>query len=94
MTRHLEYAIDLVGIDHVGVSSDFSFDYTDFVAELTRNPHMFDESYTRWGPIQWMPPETLLTIGEHLSQRGWTDTDVHAVLGGNFFRVARSAWRT
>lgn len=93
MTRHLEYAIDLVGIDHVGISSDFSFDYADFVDELTRNPHMFDESYTRWGPIQWMPPETLLTIVEHLSQRGWTNTDIHAVLGGNFFRVARSAWR-
>lgn len=93
MTRHLEYAIDLVGIDHVGISSDFSFDYADFVAELTRNPHMFDESYTRWGPIQWMPPETLLTIGEHLSQRGWTNIDIQAVLGGNFLRVARSAWR-
>lgn len=94
MTRHLEYAVDLVGIDHVGISSDFSFDYADFIAELTHNPHMFDDSYTRWGPIQWMPPETLLTLGEHLSQRGWTSTDIHAVLGGNFLRVAHSAWRT
>ena len=93
MTRHLEYAIELVGIDHVGISSDFSFDYADFVAELTRNPQMFDDSYTRWGPIQWMPPETLLTLGEYLSRRGWTDADIHAVLGGNFLRVAETAWR-
>lgn len=92
MTRHLEYAVDLVGINHVGISSDFSFDYADFIAELTRNPHMFDDSYTRWGPIQWMRPETLLSLGEHLSQRGWTSTDIHAVLGGNFLRVAQSAW--
>lgn len=42
MTRHLEYAVDLVGIDHVGISSDFSFDYADFVEELTRNPQLFD----------------------------------------------------
>ncbi|OBG96307.1 membrane dipeptidase [Mycobacterium sp. E3251] len=94
MTRHLEYAIELVGINHVGISSDFSFDYADFIAELTRNPQLFDASYTHWGPIQWMPPETLLTIGEHLSRRGWTDTDIHAVLGGNFSRVAQAAWRT
>ena len=93
MTRHLEYAIELVGIDHVGISSDFSFDYADFIDELTRNPHMFDDSYTRWGPIQWMAPETLLTLGEHLSQRGWTTADIHAVLGGNFLRVAKRAWR-
>jgi membrane dipeptidase len=93
MTRHLEYAVELVGVDHVGISSDFSFDYQDFVTELARNPHMFDDSYTRWGPIQWMAPETLLTVGEHLSHRGWTDTDIQAVLGGNFRRVAETAWR-
>ncbi|MEE6140307.1 membrane dipeptidase [Mycobacterium sp. 050128] len=94
MTRHLEYAVDLVGIEHVGISSDFSVDYADFIAELTRNPHMFDDSYTRWGPIQWMAPETLLTLGEHLSQRGWTATGINAVVGGNFHRVAQCAWRT
>ncbi|MGB9307033.1 MAG: membrane dipeptidase [Mycobacterium sp.] len=93
MTRHLEYAVDLVGIEHVGISSDFSFDYPDFIAELTRNPQLFDDSYTRWGPIQWMPPETLLTLGEHLAARGWNDADIHAILGGNFFRVAQQAWR-
>ncbi len=93
MTRHLEYAVDLVGIDHVGVSTDFSFDYADFVDEVTRNPHLFDENYTRWGTIQWMPPETLLTLGEHLTERGWSTSDVQAVLGGNFYRVAQHAWR-
>lgn len=92
MTRHLEYAADLVGIDHVGVSTDFAFDYADFLDELARNPHLFDDSYTRWGPIEWMPPETLLTLDDHLSQRGWSATDIHAVLGGNFYRVARNAW--
>jgi microsomal dipeptidase-like Zn-dependent dipeptidase len=39
-------------------------------------------------------PETPLTIGEHLSRRGWTHTDIDAVLGGNFGRVAQTAWRT
>jgi membrane dipeptidase len=93
MTRHLEYAVDLVGIDHVGVSSDFTFDYADFLEEVTRNPQWFDASYTRWGTIQWMPPETLLTLGEHLSGRGWSTADIHSVLGGNVSRVALQAWR-
>jgi membrane dipeptidase len=92
MTRHLEYAVDLIGIDHVGISSDFSFDHADFNDEMLRNPDLFDDSYTRWGPIQWMPPETLLTLGAQLSTRGWTDTDIRAVLGGNFFRVAQQTW--
>jgi membrane dipeptidase len=93
MTRHLEYAVDLVGIDHVGVSTDFSFDFADFVDEVVRNPHLFDDSYTRWGPIQWMPPETFLGLDEHLRRRGWSVPDIQAVLGGNFHRVAQQAWR-
>lgn len=94
LARHLEYAVELVGIEHVGVSTDYSFDHADFNAELAANPQLFDSSYTRWGPIQWMPPETWLQLREHLSERGWTDTDINAVLGGNFHRVARLAWRT
>jgi membrane dipeptidase len=93
MTRHLEYAVDLVGVDHVGVSTDFSFDFADFVNEVVRNPHLFDDSYTRWGPIEWMPPETFLGLDEHLGRRGWSVPDIQAVLGGNFYRVAQQAWR-
>lgn len=40
-----------------------------------------------------MPPETLLTLGEHLGGRGWSNADIQAVLGGNFFRVAQQTWR-
>lgn len=93
MTRHLEYAVDLIGVEHVGVSTDFSFDAADFIDELERNPHLFDDSYTRWGPMRWMPPETFLALGEHLRSRGWSARDINAVLGGNFHRVARRAWR-
>jgi membrane dipeptidase len=92
MTRHLEYAVELVGIDHVGVSTDFSFDFADFVDEVVRNPHLFDDSYTRWGPIRWMRPETFLELGDHLGARGWSVPDVDAVLGGNFRRVAGQVW--
>ena len=82
MTRHLEYAVDLIGIDHVGVSTDHSFDAADFLAEILDHPDSFDESYTRWGPIQWMAPEVFITLGAHLSRRGWGDSDIAAVLGG------------
>ncbi|PQM44650.1 hypothetical protein C1Y40_05188 [Mycobacterium talmoniae] len=92
MARHLEYAVELVGVEHVGVSTDFSFDGEDFVAELTANPGLFDESYTRWGPIRWMPPETFAQLGHYLAGRGWADAEVAAVLGGNFQRIAEQSW--
>lgn len=92
MRRHLEYAIELVGVEHVGVSTDYSFDHTELTDEMAANPQLFDASYTHWGPIQWMPPETWLQLREHLSARGWADADIDAVLGGNFCRVARATW--
>ncbi|HZU49808.1 MAG TPA: membrane dipeptidase [Mycobacterium sp.] len=92
MTRHIEYAVELVGIDHVGISTDFSFDHGDWYDEIAANSSLFDESYTRWGPIQWMPPETFVGLGHHLSERGWSDADVAAVLSGNFRRVAEQTW--
>ena len=92
MTRHLEYAIESVGIEHVGVSTDHSFDGPEFLAEVAARPNLFDESYTRWGPIRWMAPETFVTLGAHLSRRGWADDDIGAVLGANFARVARRTW--
>jgi membrane dipeptidase len=93
MTQHLEYAVELVGVEHVGVSTDFSFDYADIIDEFSRNAHLFDDSYTRWGPIQWMPPETFQKLGSHLDRCGWRTGDIAAVLGGNFHRIARHAWR-
>ncbi|MGB5795487.1 MAG: membrane dipeptidase [Mycolicibacter algericus] len=93
MAQHLEYAVELVGVDHVGVSTDYSFDQTELTQEMAANPQLFDDSYTRWGPIQWMPPETWLGLREHLAARGWADADIAAVLGGNFHRVAREARR-
>ncbi len=92
-TRHLEYAVELVGVEHVGISSDHSFDRDDFNRELLTHPEAFDESYTRWGPIQWMEPEVFVTIGTHLAGRGWADDDIRAVVGDNFFRVAQQTWK-
>lgn len=94
MARHLEYAVELVGIAHVGVSTDYSFDPTELTDEIAANPQLFDDSYTRWGPIQWMPPETWLGLRAYLSARGWAEADIGAVLGGNFHRVAGQSWRS
>jgi membrane dipeptidase len=92
MVRHIEHAVEIVGIAHVGVSTDFSFDWRTFRETIARSPELYDDSYTRWGPMEWMPPETLVGLGAALDARGWSDTDVAAVLGGNFRRVAAESW--
>lgn len=92
MVRHLEHAVGVVGIEHVGVSTDFSFDWQTFRDVLATSPELYDASYTAWGPVEWMPPETFVGLGGALAGRGWTDHDIAAVLGGNFRRVALENW--
>ncbi|WP_406110064.1 membrane dipeptidase [Streptomyces sp. NBC_01003] len=41
MVRHIDYAVDLVGPEHVGISSDYPFDHEDFNAMVTQNPKLF-----------------------------------------------------
>lgn len=99
MADHIVYGVELVGPDHIGVSSDYSFDADDFNDMLAANPELFSEEYTRHGQLCWTPPEDFLGLsdvpGLHavLAQRGFAEDELAAVFGGNFARVARQVWR-
>ncbi|WP_411157529.1 dipeptidase [Nocardia otitidiscaviarum] len=99
MADHIVYGAELVGIEHIGIGSDFSFDGAQFNAEIAANPGNFSEDYTRWGPLQWTPPEDLLGENEVpgldtvLARRGLTEAEIAAVFRDNFARVARQVWR-
>lgn len=93
LVRHIDYAVELIGPQHVGVSSDYAFDHEDFNAMLATSPELFPESYTRWGAINFLPPEGLLGVEQALRSRGYPDDAVAAILGGNFRRVAQQVWR-
>ncbi|QDN96972.1 hypothetical protein FNV65_12535 [Streptomyces sp. S1A1-8] len=93
LVRHIDYAVDLVGPEHVGVSTDYPFDHEDFNAMLEQSPELFPDCYTRWGPINFMPPESLLTVENALLARGYPNDAVAAILGGNFRRVAALVWQ-
>jgi membrane dipeptidase len=93
VVRHIDYAVELVGVEHVGVASDYSFDEDDLNVLLRDRPELFPESYTRWGPIAFLPPEGLLGVEGALRKRGYPDEAVAAILGGNFRRVAAQVWQ-
>ncbi|WP_194816243.1 dipeptidase [Nocardia sp. XZ_19_385] len=99
MARHIEYGAELVGIEHVGVGSDYSFDHDEFNRAIAENPENFSEEYTKYGPLQWTPPEDWLGnaevpgLDEVLADRGFSESDIAAVFGGNFSRIAKEVFR-
>jgi microsomal dipeptidase-like Zn-dependent dipeptidase len=92
LVRHIDYAVDLVGPEHVGVSTDFPFDHEDLNRELRENAHLFSDWFTRWGPIDFLAPERLFTVGDALRDRGYPQDAITAILGGNLRRVAGQVW--
>ena len=93
MADHIEYGVGLVGIDHIGIGSDYSFDNDEFNREIAKNPDAFSEDYTKYGPLQWVTPEDTVTLDRVLAGRGFDAAAVAAVMGGNFKRIAKEVWR-
>ncbi|GAA3257543.1 dipeptidase [Dactylosporangium siamense] len=90
---HIDYAVELVGWEHVGIGSDYAFDAEDLEVELAANPDLFPEEYTRWGTVRFVEPEVTVGVEAELLKRGYPAEVVAGILGGNFRRVAGQVWR-
>jgi membrane dipeptidase len=93
MARHIDYAVELVGPEHVGIGTDYVFDNEDLNRELRENPQIFPESYRRAGRADFFPPEHLAALEAELGSHGYSTADIAGIMGGNFLRVARQVWK-
>ncbi|MBL8268539.1 dipeptidase [Steroidobacter sp.] len=99
LDRHLDqydYLKRLVGVDHIGLGPDFiegnngegvvSPDTTTMVAEAysSQRPWYYVQGFENIGQLP--------NVTRGLLSRGWTTTEVHKVLGGNWLRVYRQIW--
>ena len=95
LLRHVDYVVEKVGVNHVGIGIDYSFvpDHSDLPQgeppEKWWPPHDGYSSPNRHD----MPPERLPDIASGLLRHGYKDADVIAIMGGNFMRVAGECWR-
>lgn len=91
--RHVDHAVGVAGIDHVGLASDYSI--RGIAATHTREswyvPRLsgFKPVYrVRWPP--WIreldPPERFRAIARGLARRGYGSRQIEKVLGGNWAR--------
>ena len=93
---HIDHAVKVAGIDHVGLSSDFTIRGISrgvtreswYVPRLTS----FKPSYhVRWPP--WIPelesPERYKNVARVLDRRGYRSGDIEKILGLNWLRFYR-----
>jgi membrane dipeptidase len=93
MADHVDYAVKLIGADHVGLGLDFMFDTVELDAMLARNATMWPEAWGYKPGVRFAAPEQLPDLAAILLKRGHSEADVDKILGANMLRVAREVWR-
>jgi membrane dipeptidase len=89
---HIEYALDLVGDDHVGIALDYVFDQDEIAQEVAAHPEVFPPELFSQG-TQMVEPWRLPEIAQGLAARGHSVETLRKLFGGNHLRIAQQVWR-
>jgi membrane dipeptidase len=95
VVRAIDYAVQLVGPEHVGLGLDFVFDRAELDAFIAGSASIFPSGYgyMESGAVQFASPAQLSEVTSALVDLGYTVGAIRGILGGNFFRVASQVWR-
>jgi membrane dipeptidase len=89
---HIEYVIDLVGPQHVGLGLDYVIDKQELLDYLEGHPEIFPPELIQ-DYLAFVEPEQIPEIAELLLRRGHSEEVVSGVLGSNFLRIAEEVWK-
>lgn len=90
---HVEYALERVGEDHVGIALDYVFDDQEVAQFAAANPAMFPSEAGYGAGMAMIAPWQLDTILDELSRRGLGQQTLQKLMGGNHLRIATEVWR-
>jgi len=93
--NHIDYVAQLVGPEHVGLGLDFVYYEDQMFRKAQANPERYPgEGYSKdaagW---RYVPPERLPQVTEVLLKRGYPESEIRGILGGNFLRLAGQVWK-
>jgi membrane dipeptidase len=90
---HIDYIAKLVGVEHVGVALDFD-PSTGLPADddPTAAKYWPARQYPREAKVDYLPPGVLPIAAQRLAKMGYAQSDIRAIMGGNFMRVASHVW--
>lgn len=93
--RAVDYAVGVVGPEHVGLGIDYVFDLDELETFLQQHSDTFPAGggYTEFGQPRFVSPLQLPELTVLLLEAGYPEGDARAILGGNFLRVATQVWR-
>ena len=97
--RHVEHAVKIAGVEHVGIGSDAA---VQFVTDYPKSEQEFLDQIRRPSNFRPVPdgkwndgidalngPRKFHAIHDGLQRRGFAAADIDKILGGNFLRLYR-----
>lgn len=94
--RAVDYAVEVIGVEHVGIGLDHVFDMEETSDFADADPEVFPVAHFTaedGSPLRFVHPRQLRDLADVMIRHGYSPTDVRAILGENFLRVATSVWR-
>ena len=97
MVDHIDHVVKLAGIEHVGIGSDADLNgYDDMPADQRKMlMDSYKSSYAFRDKLDtdgFDHPKKVFDLTEALIRRGYGDSNIEAVLGGNFRRLLGTVW--
>lgn len=91
--RHIDYAVQLIGAEHVGIGLDYCFDSEGIKEVLANAQTIWPAGFGYDTSMKFMPVDDFPRITEQLLRRGYAEKDVRGILGENLHRVAKAVWK-
>ena len=90
--NHIQHAVKVSGIDHVGIGSDRDHRYIDLTPEYldelrSEQGANLNEADLPWFMVQLNGPRRMETIWDGLKGRGLSDSELEKIMGSNIRRV-------
>jgi membrane dipeptidase len=94
---HIDHVVKLVGIEHVGIGTDSDLMGYDHMQpdQYAKLKAAYKASYAFRDKIDtdgFNHPKKIYDLTDALLRRGYSDSNVQAVLGGNFRRLLGESW--
>jgi len=89
---HIQHAVDVCGIDHVGIGSDRDHRFIELTEEYldelrAEQGANLNEDDLPWFMVELNGPRRMETIWDGLKSRGLSDDDVEKIMGANVRRI-------
>jgi membrane dipeptidase len=92
IVQNIEYVMNLVGPEHVGVGLDYVVDKEELIEYIEGHPDVFPPDKIK-DYLSFVEPEQFPEFTELLYKKGFSEQIISGVLGGNFLRVAEQVWK-